>query len=164
MQQVEPFHGKPAAKVAQFLDQLRHAFEFSPLGSKTEEEKVSYAISRLRDSAFEWVQAYRCKEPRPAWLGNFDSFAEELTHRFSKPVSSHRASARLRTLKQTGSVADYATEFLQAAAALNWPDSPLMDYFYNGLKEAVKDELARAPEPADLDAYLQLAINIDNRL
>jgi hypothetical protein len=164
MQQVEPFHGKPAAKVAEFLDQLRHAFKVSPLGSKSDEEKVAFAISRLRDTAFEWVQAYRSKDPRPEWLGDFDSFAEEIASRFGKPTSSLNASVHLRVLKQTGSVANYATEFLQAAAALNWPDPPLMDAFYHGLKDAVKDELVKAPEPTDLESFIRLASRIDSRL
>jgi hypothetical protein len=164
MQQVDLFHGKPAAKVAEFLDQLRYAFEFSPVGAKSDEEKISHAISRFRGEASEWVKPYRTMDPRPAWLSDFDLFAAELTSRFSPPKRAHNASARLHTLKQTGSVATYATEFLQGAAALKWPDPPLMDLFYRGLKDAVKDALVSTPEPTDLDSYIRLATSIDNRL
>src|SRR5262245_63842526 len=56
LQQVKPFHGRPGSDPADFLDQLRFAFEQSPLGLEPEENKVRRAISYLRDKAREWIQ------------------------------------------------------------------------------------------------------------
>ena len=164
MQQVEPFNGKSSSKAAEFLTQLRHVFKTTSLGIKSDEEKVDYAISRLRDKAHAWAQAYRDKVPTPAWLSDFDLFATELTTRFGKPRNARNVVTHLRSLRQTGSVADYAIEFQQDAAILGWPDETLIDQFERGLKDAVLDELVRVPEPTDLESYIQLAIRIDNRL
>jgi Retrotransposon gag protein/Zinc knuckle len=165
MQQVEPFNGKVASKATEFLTQLRHVFETTPLGSRPDEEKVSYAISRLRDRAHAWVQAYRDKVPPPAWLSDYDLFAAEFLLRFGKPPNQRNAANNLRSLRQTGSVVDYATEFQQAAAVLGWPDPPLMAQFEHGLKDAVKDELYfRAIDITDLESYIRMAITIDQYL
>jgi hypothetical protein len=164
LQQVKPFHGRPGSNPADFLDQLRFAFQQSSLGLGPEENKVRCAISCLRDKAREWIQPFRQMSPPPAWLSDFDLFAAELTNRFGNPHRSRNPSARLRSLKQTGSVADYATEFRQCAAALNWADPPLIDIFYDGLKGEVKRELIRAPYPTDLESCIQQAIDADTCL
>jgi hypothetical protein len=162
LQQVGQFHGKPSLQPTQFLLQLRHAF--SLMGPKSDTEKINHAVSCFRDKAYQWVEPYLNRDPPPEWLLNFDRFAAELTRRFGKPGRSHNVSANLNNLKQMGSVADYATAFLQEATPLGWPDAPLKDYFYRGLKSAVRSEFSKTLAPADLESYIQMAINIDNYL
>ena len=43
-------------------------------------------------------------------------------------------------------------------------DEGLMQLFYEGLKEEVKDELYRLDRPATLDEYIEIAVRIDDRL
>jgi hypothetical protein len=164
MHQVEAFDGRSTYKAADFLDDLRYAFEDTPLSSKSEKEKVNYAISRLRDKPRAWVRTYRNQVPPPAWLSNFDLFAAEFANRFDKSRNFRYVLAHIQSLRQTGSVLDYATEFQQDATALGWPDQPLIVQFEKGLKSEILDELAKTPEPTSLESYIQLALRIDDRL
>jgi hypothetical protein len=134
------------------------------MGPKSDGEKIHLAISCLEGKAYEWVEAYIDKEPPPAWLSNFDLFAAKLTNRFSRPCRPYNASAHLKSLKQTDSVAEYANEFHQAADGLGWNDPPLMDQFYCGLKDAVKSELLKVAPQTDLESFIQMAINADDYL
>jgi hypothetical protein len=160
----EPFQGKSATKLREFLTKLRLYFKAQPHRFPDDEAKITYAASYLQGIAFSWVQIHLEKDPPPAWLTDYSLFTAELTNKFGRPDRPHNASAHLRGLRQTGSVASYATEFLQAAAVLGWNDPPLIDHFYGGLKDAVKDELVKTPKPTDLESYIQMATNIDNRL
>ena len=49
-------------------------------------------------------------------------------------------------------------------AESSWNAASLFDAFYNGLSNRIKDELAGRDLPADLDALIALAIQIDARL
>jgi len=162
--QVEPFHGQSAALAAEFLGQLAFFFAYPPQCTMPDKDKIAYAIVRLRGRAHAWVRPYLSRDPRPAWLSDFDIFTTEFSKRFLKPNRSYNTSAHLKSLQQTGSVDNYAIEFRQGAAVLDWPDPPLMDLFYDGLKDAIKDELIRAPRPADLESLIQLATDFDIRL
>jgi hypothetical protein len=162
MQQVDPFHGNPSVPPASFLRQLRAAF--LTMGPKSDSQKVDLAISRLKSKANAWIQPYLTRDPPPPWLSNFDLFAEELTNRFKGPQRLYNVSAPLRSLKQTGSVVDYANEFQSLAAGLGWPDEPLMDFFYCGLKHAVRDEFIGRTPPTNLESFIQMAIHIENHL
>jgi hypothetical protein len=54
--------------------------------------------------------------------------------------------------------------FRQDAIRAGINDAGLMQLFYDGLKEDVKDELYKEDRPATLDAYIARAIRIDDRL
>ena len=162
LQQVDMFHGKPSYPPSYFLREMRTAF--SLMGPRSDSEKVDLTVSRLRGKARDWVDPYLNRDPPPAWLSDFDRFADELTRRFKAPSRTYDVSASLQSLKQTGSVADYATEFQQLAAPLGWDDAPLIDYFYRGLKHAVKKGLVGLPKATSLESLIQLSTDIDNHL
>jgi hypothetical protein len=46
---------------------------------------------------------------------------------------------------------------------IDWDDAPLIVTFYNGLKERVKDEIARVDRPDEIDDMIKLAVRIDDR-
>jgi Retrotransposon gag protein/Zinc knuckle len=74
------------------------------------------------------------------------------------------AERQLHLLKQTGSATKYAAEFQQLASRVEWGDSALEAKFYDGLKEFVKDEIARTDRPTGLQKLIALGVKIDNRL
>jgi hypothetical protein len=47
---------------------------------------------------------------------------------------------------------------------LDWDEEPLIVTYYNGLKDSVKDEVARQERPDDIQDMIELAVKIDNRL
>jgi hypothetical protein len=66
-------------------------------------------------------------------------------------------------LRQTKSASAYATLFRQDSLRANLNEEGLIQLFYNGLKEEVKDVLYDKDRPDSLDAYIAIAIKIDNR-
>ena len=73
------------------------------------------------------------------------------------------AQERLSRLRQTKSTAAYATIFRQDSLRVEYSEEGLMQAFYEGLKEEVKDELYKVDRPDSLDDYIAMAIRIDDR-
>jgi hypothetical protein len=67
-------------------------------------------------------------------------------------------------LKQKGSVASYAASFQQLAAKTKWGKAALQHQFYIGLKDTIKDKVARSDKPDDLQELIVLAVKINNRI
>jgi hypothetical protein len=67
-------------------------------------------------------------------------------------------------LRQKGSAASYAASFQQLAAKTKWGKAALQHQFYIGLKDTVKDEVARSDKPDDLQELIALVVKIDNRM
>ncbi|EKG09629.1 Retrotransposon gag protein, partial [Macrophomina phaseolina MS6] len=77
----------------------------------------------------------------------------------------NKARRAVMNIHQKTLVADYTIEFQKAAAYLDdWSDRALMDHYYRGLKERVKDQLIIQDDPKTLDELIKLAIKCDNRL
>ena len=68
----------------------------------------------------------------------------------------------MQSLRQTGSAADYASKFQQLAAQTQWGAVPLVAEFYKGLKDRVKDNVARVNRPNQFQLMINPAIRIDN--
>ena len=68
----------------------------------------------------------------------------------------------LQNLKQKGVVATYIAEFQQYLGQTDWNDNTLKDQYYKGLKDAVKDEIARSNRPDILYEIITLVIKINN--
>ena len=69
----------------------------------------------------------------------------------------------MQSLWQTGSAANYASKFQQLAAQIQWGAVPLVVQFYKGLKDRVKDDIARVNQQSQLQSMITLAIQIDDR-
>ena len=103
-----------------------------------------------------WGPQHTCK-------GN--NFEYEFKVTFYDPDENRSAAYKLERLKQTRSASEYTLEFRNLVAILGWmSDEQLKRAFYSGLKDCVKDELARSPDPATLNDMAFLAISIDNRI
>ena len=74
------------------------------------------------------------------------------------------AERNLGHLKQKGSAAGYTASFQQLVAKTKWSKAALQYQFYIGLKDTVKDEVARSDKPDDLQELIALVVKIDNRI
>lgn len=59
---------------------------------------------------------------------------------------------------------DYAIEFHTLAAESGWNQPALVDAFYNGLTDSLKDHLTPLDLPTELDALVLLTSRVDKRL
>ena len=97
-------------------------------------------------------------------FASFNRFKSEIRMVFRDINRERRAERKLMQLRQTKSAADYTAHFTRLSAATNWEDAALTAMYYAGLKDAVKDEIARGERPDNLRAVTTMAIRIDNRL
>ena len=162
----ESFHGKIKAKLEHYLLGINLVINTQRSRFPDDITKINYAISYLRDDAMAWVQPFASKpfDQQPAFLKNFNLFVQELKNIFGDPDEVATAERNIRKLRQRGSASSYFAEFRRISAVLNWNDSALASQAYTGLRENVKDELARVGRPNSLEDLILIATRIDNRL
>jgi hypothetical protein len=161
-------------KLRQFLQQVKLNFLFHPESVNTEEKKVVYASTYLRGAAFDWFEPYlkeflgtpeEHRTPRTQEIfQRFSSFQLAIEQVYGDVDTVKEAERDLQNLRQQGSATDYASKFHQLSSRVNWDQAAFAAVFYKGLKDTVKDELARLDRPDDLMPLVELAIRIDNRL
>ncbi|XP_029285908.1 uncharacterized protein LOC115007262 [Cottoperca gobio] len=85
-------------------------------------------------------------------------FTEELRKVFDHVTPGREVAPGLLDLKQgVRAVSDYSIEFCTMAAESSWNSASLLDAFYHGLSDRIKDELAAQDCPTDLDKLVALA-------
>ena len=99
-----------------------------------------------------------------AKLDDWQLFLAHFKQSFGHPDLAAEASRKLHALRQgSKSVSWLAAEFRRLAVDVNWTQSSLMDAFYEGCLDRVKDRLSELERPATLEDYIEMAIKIDDR-
>ena len=168
----EPFDGSKG-KLRAFFFQIELFFGFNVDRFPTNKHKVLFASTYLRGPAFKWFNSFLTdflnNEPDKRdddtikVTQNYSNFKNKLRQVFGNFDKKHLAERRMQSLQQTGSAADYASKFQQLAAQTQWGAVPLVAQFYKGLKDRVKDNVARVNQPSQLQSMITLAIRIDDR-
>ena len=159
----EHFNGN-RSQLRNFISQVKLVILAQPSRFQTENQKVIYAATFLRGPAFSWFQPYTERNENEPILNDFDLFIKELHYVFGDPNQTASAERDLQRLKQTSSVADYASNFRRHSALVEWNDAALCNQFYIGLKDSVKDFLVNYDRPTNLNEFISLATKVDNRL
>ncbi|KAG2192702.1 hypothetical protein INT47_009304 [Mucor saturninus] len=126
--------------------------------SNNDENKVLYTIKYLAGTALNYVLAFINDigpSNKPEMLKNFTTFTRLLYSAFADSNPTVKAEGVLGNLKHTGSAAVYAFEFKRLSILLSWNDDGL---------DTNKDELARCDPIEELNALMNISIDIDNRL
>lgn len=98
-------------------------------------------------------------------LSNFETFLEAMKKAFGEHDKARVALKKIYALQQgLRSISVYAFEYIQLAIDLNWGKKALMDQFYWGLRDDVKDLLLNFPNPCMLDETISEAVKCDNQL
>uniref|UniRef100_A0AAY4CSJ3 ribonuclease H n=1 Tax=Denticeps clupeoides TaxID=299321 RepID=A0AAY4CSJ3_9TELE len=151
--------GRPDGLLAT-LDMI---FECYSSHYETSRAKVALLTSLLSGHAQEWAAAlYNGKSPI---CNDYFLFSEELRKTFV-PASGERApDSQLLHLRQGSfSVCHYASEFRTLSAKLSWGDDALRALFIEGLADHIRDEMTGKEAPQTLDAAVDLALRIDQRI
>ena len=158
------YDGKDRNACTTFISQVKLYIHGNPHLFMTEQAKVLFATTYLTNKAFAWMEPRIIKNTDPM-LSDFALFCEELLRNLGDPDREKNMSKKLRALKQTTSTAAYRTEFDNISQYLGWDEAAFREYFYEGLKESVKDSLALVPqEPESFKDYQDLCIRLDNRI
>jgi hypothetical protein len=157
----EPFSGD-RAKTRGFLVQVSLVFETQPSRFPNDRAKTMYVASYLRGIAAAWFSPRM--ERNDPMLNNFESFIRNFRKTFEHPDLSAEAARKIRNLKQGNrAVSILANDFRQLAVDVDWTQASLMDAFYDTLLDRVKDRIIEFERPQTLEAYITMAIKIDDR-
>jgi hypothetical protein len=158
------FDGKDKNECDNFIAQLKLYVYGNATLFPDEQSKVLFAATYLRGKAQQWFQPRLLKNVHPM-LSNFDTFCSELQKALGDPHRERSMARKFKTIKQTGSASSYCTEFDNISQYLDWDEAALRSYFYDGLKDSVKNALSMLPEePADLRLFQELCKRIDTRI
>ena len=152
-----------------FLVKCRLKFEGEPSRFTTEDDKIRYACGHLGGDVFKWIvpmiQARQDPDrPNPPELESFEALAKMLTKVYGDPNIVRNARRELRELGQTGPVSTYIAKFGQLTPYVGYNNGALMDQFLCGLKEEIKDEVARVGYFNTLEELQDFAVRLDSRL
>ncbi len=158
----DPYDGKSPLQLKEFLSQVNLVFKLQPSAFSDDHGKIMFVASRLRGSAFTWVEPFIDDENPPPWMTSYRLFAEQLCKVFGELDFAYTAAHRIRALRQTGSAIAYVADFRRYASHLSWNEHALISQFLDGLKEPLQDELIRTDFPKKLDPLIEDAIRIDS--
>jgi len=163
----EPFNGN-RLQLPNFLAKCRLKFSGQPSQFTSEKAKVYYAGSRLAEPAFSWFQPLlaTAEDPEsdtPPELTSFQTFAQSLMNTYGDPNLEATSEREIKTLVQTTLVSQYKAEFQRLHQYIKWNESALLDRFYSGLKDKLKDEITQIGRPTALKDLQDLATRLDAR-
>src|ERR1044072_1162001 len=118
-----------------------------------EDEKMQASMEALEGRALSWFPWWNRCNPNPSWEG----FKIAVVRRF-QPSMMQNPFEVLLSLKQTGTVKDYAMEFEKYVGALREIDPEFVKgIFLKGLREEIQMEV-RSNDPYSLSEIIQQAI------
>lgn len=159
-----------------FLTSMKLYFKFRSGRELDDEDKILMAAMNMKGRALEWMQPHiddflkndetieECNEQTRRVMQSWEAFEKTLTGVFGQLDEEQAAIRSIERLKQVTRATDYTAEFVRLKAKLEWDDGPLIRSYYRGLKDNVKDIIARDPWPKTLQEMIELAIRVDNRL
>jgi hypothetical protein len=160
----EKFDGS-ASNYDTFVQSLDNFFALKSSVYSTDEIRVRTVGTLLTKSALSWFSTIvKTKSPL---LSNYSAFLEELQRLFSDPNLKENAQQKIRNLRQgSGSALVYASKFRTLAIDTGFNNDALMASFKNGLKEELKDIMAKStePPPKTLEELIAAATRLDNRI
>jgi len=157
------FHGKTNESVTAWLIQVETMLSIQ--GITTEATKIQYATLGFRDAALSWwlqkkISAGTGAEPYNAWA----LFITGIKAAFQPVNFQQYLRIQLRKLKQTGSVQDYTTRFLNLMGQIeDMSDVDQVIQYTEGLKSATQMEVAYN-SPATLEDAIDRATRYDRAM
>ena len=170
----EPFEGK-RDDLRRFIAQFNVYANSQSNRIADDKDKVLLASSFLKGTAANWFEPYLRQhfekenedqdDEVKAAFRNYEEFVRQLSAMFGAVDEALEAEQRLQRLRQTKSAMAYFTEARQIISHLDWDEDAYMAVLRLGLKEELKDELARFDDkPETLAKFIERVVRIDNRM
>src|SRR5579871_328069 len=176
MPKPEPYSGE-RGKLQSFITQARLYINFHRASLPEEKDKVLCIANLLKGKAFEWFEPHMrnyLENSEENWsaetkkyfiqANGYEALINELKDVFGDVDEERVAERQMQQLQQTGSAASYTAEFRRIESKLDWDENALIAQYYKGLKESLKDELARQERPDRLRELIEVVVRLDNRL
>jgi hypothetical protein len=94
---------------------------------------------------------------------SYAGFRHYLEQTFGDINAEATAERRLKQLRQTTSASAYFSEFYQLILNVDWNKKAYVSAAIGGLKDHVRDELARMERLERLDQLAEITVKINNR-
>lgn len=167
----DTYDGKSKGEVAEnFMSQVEMYARLQSKKFQQEQPLIAFTINCLGGTALSWAK-YISKEivdkgdnTQLVEAKHWYTFKNEFLRIFGDNDKEASAIRELKKLTQTKSATDYTSEFSRIAMNIQWNEAALMDHYWRGLKDNVKDTLVLYDKPGNLNDLKQLAIRIDTRL
>ncbi|CAA7268135.1 unnamed protein product [Cyclocybe aegerita] len=152
------FDGTSAQKLDPFLIQCMMYISLRPHEFTTEDSKVSFIMSYLSGSPYNWFQSQitaaletGMTQPLP-WLSDVALFIQELKQLFGPRDLVADAVNHLEnlTFRDSGKATQYTLEFNQYAGHTGWNERALYHQYYKGLPNWIKDKFPHMGKPTTL--------------
>lgn len=142
----------------------------------TDRKRLLFLTSYLRGPAYEWIlphledylenpESSGQKDTTKSILVDAATFFRELQTAFGYGSEKMEAERALQSIQQRGPVSKYKAEFQTLVVKTSWDDEAIASHFYRGLKDTIKDEIARRDSrPTTFQGMYEIALKIDERI
>jgi hypothetical protein len=171
--------GGERSKFKNFVLQLEIYQAFNDKRFQSETERVLWTVTLLTGTALNWVEGFvadylqnkdangkvssKMDDKTVEVFSTWEGFMKNFKSNFGE-IDEHQTAVRaIYALRQKGSATGYTAEFQRYSVNTGWGDAALMDQYYVGLKDNIKDELTRRDKPDSLEELITEAVEIDNR-
>lgn len=163
------FDGTNRAKLETFKSQVRNKVRGNSSEFPDAASQVSYAVSYLSGSAYDWAAPQVDRQGEGAWVWeNLAAFFTALDTAFNDPDQARTAAWQIDHLKQGKRACPlYYADFTTLVTKLpDWRDSTKKVKFYEGLSEELKDALVGRLDDDDItfEQYACKCITLDRQL
>lgn len=135
-------------------------------GFKNNKEAMLWVLTLTKGAAADWAQLVmgRIHENQRGAPRNCDELFADFLTAFGDPDTVRAVERQITTLIQTGTSTDYATEFQNLLAELEWNKKALMAQYRRGIHFKVKDQLSFLENPpTTLRTLITKSIELANR-
>ena len=141
----------------------------------TNRKRLLFLTSYLRGPAYEWILPHLedflehtefndLKATTKVVMAGPTAFFNEMQSTFGYGNEQMEAERALQAIQQRGPVAKYKAEFQTLVVKTSWNDEAVTAQFYRGLKDQIKDEIARGDRPTTPKGMYDLTMKIDERI
>jgi hypothetical protein len=135
-----------------------------------------FLTSYLRGPAYEWILPHLedylehqdpngQKDTTKSILADPETFFRELQTAFGYGSEKMEAERALQSIQQRGPVSKYKAEFQTLVVKTNWDNEAVTSHFYRGLKDVIKDKIAkRDTRPTTFQEMYEVALRINERM
>ena len=151
-----------------FLSQARQYIAMNQRLLPDGPTRCNYIASRIKGDAYRWIQAlvdsqYEGSVVAPE-MTDPAALVKYLCDAFGDPHKLQTAERRMLELRQTTTVAAFASEFRALVAVLGWNESQACALFKKGLKSEVRMLFPGRIVPTTLNELVKLCVELDDQL